>query len=792
MTNSRQTLDRPCWALNRLILTFAISYSSCGRITAEPLALSNRDLLSFVNTYCLKCHDQGSPEGGLSLDTLLDDPVEANAQLWELVIRKLASRQMPPVGEERPDEETYDKVAGLLADKLDEHAKTHVNPGRTESFRRLTRYEYQNAIRDLLSLDIDAADLLPNDEASHGFDNITVSNLSPLLLDRYLSAAQSISRLAIGARANDAAETIYRIAPDVTQDAHLPGTPLGTRGGKVLQHYFPRDGEYVLHIRLMRDRNEELEGRPGTYELDLLVDRNRIALLPFERPRGADDGAVDKSLTARFTVNAGPHEVGAVFLKKASSLQESVRQPLNVHYNFYRHPRIEPAVYQISILGPLEGGKTKDSPSRRRVFTAIPKSKAEESTCARTIIESLVRRAYRKQPDPADLESPLRQYAEGHAEGGFDVGIERALATVLVNPQFLFRIERTPESIPAGAVYTIPSVELASRLSFFLWSSIPDDELLSLGISGELQQPEVLESQVRRMLADDRANALVHNFAAQWLQLRNLDSFIPDMRLYPDFDENLRQAMRMETELFFQNIVREDLRATNLIDSPYTFLNERLARHYGISHVSGSRFRKVVLDESSHRGGLLRQASILCVTSYANRTSPVLRGKWVLENMLGSPPPPPPPNVPSLDDAKIVSATLSVRDRLKLHRENPSCAACHATMDPVGFTLESFDATGAWRDIESDRPVDCSAVLPDGGTLSGVADLEARLLERPELFVQTLTEKLLTYAIGRGLDYRDAPAVRQIVRESRSGQYKFSDIVLGIVRSAPFRMRNSE
>jgi hypothetical protein len=571
---------------------------------------------------------------------------------------------------------------------------------------------------------------------------------------------------------------------------HIEGLPLGTRGGALISHHFPQDGEYEIQIHLMRDRNDDIEGLSGRHELEILLDRERAGLFTIERPRGGNDRQLDANLKSRLKVQAGQHKLGVTFLKQPSSLLETTRQPLNVHFNFYRHPRLGPAIYEISIVGPFEPTGPGDTPSRRQILTSRPAGAENEEGCARQILSTLLRRAYRRPIDDDDLRGPLEAYQQGHADGGFEAGIESALSTILVNPQFLFRIERDPPDAAAGAAYRISGNELASRLSYFLWSSMPDDELLQLGQSGELCKPEVLDQQVRRMLADERSSSLVTNFASQWLYLRNLDSVTPDMRLFPDWDDNLRQALRRETELLFESIVREDRSALELITSRHTFLNERLARHYGIAHVFGSRFRRVDVDDDAHRGGLLQQGSILTVTSYATRTSPVIRGHWVLQNMLGAAPPPPPPNVPALED-NIVSGTLSIRERLKQHRENVACASCHQQMDPIGFSFENFDAVGRWRNAEAGQPIDSTGGLLDDKRFTGVAGLEKALLDRPELFVRTLAEKLLTFALGRGVEHYDAPAIRQIVRDAKADDYRFSRLILGIVQSTPFQMRTA-
>lgn len=769
----------------------AVAWLACGAIAAlsELKAADPQAVQEFVTAHCLSCHSGENPTAQLALDRVLHEDVAAQVRVWEAVVRRLAGRQMPPQGEPRPSEEQYEQVVGWLEERLDHAWRANPDVGRTESLRRLTRVEYQNAIRDLLHLDINAAELLPPDESSQGFDNITVTDLSPALLGRYIAAAQKISRAAVGRAGTTPDGATFRLRPDVTQDVHLEGLPLGTRGGGLFAYHFPQDGEYEIQVRLMRDRNENVEGLKGPHELDVLLDRERVAQFKVAPQRGQGDAALDAGFNVRLKVTAGPHEVGATFVQRPFSLLETNRQPLNVHYNFYRHPRLGPAVYQVSILGPFDPAGPGMTPSRERIFTCRPASPDEEAACATRILTDLVRRAYRRPVRELDLETPLEFFRAARETGDFDAGIEQALAAVLVSPQFLFRIEQDPTiPMPDRTFYRVSDIELASRLSFFLWSSIPDDELLAVAERGELSQRDVLEAQVRRMLADERAQALVTNFADQWLHLRNLDAFIPDARLYPDFDDNLRQAFRRETELLFESVLHDDRSVLALIDPGYTFLNERLARHYGIPHVQGSRFRRVELDDASQRGGLLRHGSVLAVTSYATRTSPVIRGKWILENLLGCPPPPPPANVPALED-NTVSAALPVRERLAAHRAHEACASCHDLIDPVGFALEHFDAVGRWRDLEEGRPVDASGGTPDGRTFNGIEGLEQALLARPDLFARTLTEKLLTYALGRGVGYTDAPSIRQIVHEARDDNYRFSSLILGIARSPLFQMR---
>lgn len=759
--------------------------------SAERPAADRAKLDEFFESHCSQCHDRTTQNGNLAFENLDRDDLARSAESWEKVVRKLATRQMPPKESPRPAEQDYDAVVAYLESALDSAAKKAPHPGRTETFRRLNRTEYQHTVRDLLELEVDVAAMLPADESSHGFDNVTVTGLSPSHLSRYVSAAQKISRLAIGRAPRTPGGETFRVRPDVTQDAHLPGLPLGTRGGIALVYHFSQDAEYEIQVHLMRDRNEELEGLREPHELEIAVDRRRIDVFTIEPPpRGQSDHAVDANLRVRTRVEAGPHRLTVAFLKKPASLLESERQPLNVHFNYYRHPRIGPAVYEVSITGPFEATGPGETPSRCRIFTSRPSGPDDEDECAKRILSNLARRAYRRPVTDVDLQGPLAMYRRGRSHGGFEYGIEVALSSVLVNPNFLLRIERDPEGAAAGSAYRIGDVELASRLSYFLWSSMPDDDLLDLAERGELSRPEVLDEQVQRMLADRRSRSLATNFAGQWLYLRNLDSATPDMRLFPDFDDNLRQAMRQETELFVESILRLDRSVLDLLKADFTFLNERLARHYGVPHVFGSDFRRVQLDRANHRGGLLRQASILTVTSYATRTSPVLRGQWVLKNILGTPPPAPPPNVPALDD-NHVSALLPVRERLQAHRANAACASCHEQIDPVGFCLDNFDAVGRWRESEAGQPLDVRGALPDGCEFQGVEGLETALLNRPELFVRALTEKLLTFALGRGVEYYDAPAVRQIAREAAREGFRFSRLIQEVVKSKPFQMRNA-
>ena len=764
-----------------------------GPLSSPPDVSKDREAIGrFVNLFCVECHNSDDGAAGLDLESIGLDDVGRHTKVWETVVRRVIARQMPPEGAVRPSGRSYDAFVSLLAGSLDREAAANPEPGRTGTFRRLNRNEYQNAIRDLLAIDIDATALLPPDESSRGFDNVTVGDLSPTLLDRYITSARKIGRLAVGTPGRSPGGDTIRIRADLTQEEHVEGLPIGTRGGALIAYTFPQDGEYEIQLRLARDRNEHVEGLREPHEIEVLLDREREAVFTLTPPRAeGDHETADKHLTARIQVSAGPHKLGVAFLKLPTSLLETKRQPYQAHYNMHRHPRISPALYQVSITGPHAPRGPGDTPSRRRIFVRIPREPGEEEACARQILATLARRAYRRPVTEADLRKPLALYRETRAEEGFDAGIEMALGAILVNPQFLFRIEADPPGVAPGTAYRIPDLQLASRLSFFLWSSIPDDELLEIAERGELSDPSELERQVRRMLADPRSQSLVGNFAGQWLHLRNLESITPDLRLFPDFDDNLRQAFRRETELLFESVVREDRSVLDLLKSDHIYLNERLARHYGIPNVYGDRFRRVPVGDDGVRGGLLRHGSILTVTSYATRTSPVIRGKWVLENILGTPPPPPPANVPTLKD-NTVSSALSVRERLAEHRRDFACAGCHKLMDPVGFALENFDAVGRWRDSEEGRPVDATGGLPDGSQFEGVDGLEKGLLKRPDLFVGTLAEKLLTFALGRGVESFDATAIRKIVRDARDQDDRFSSLIVGIATSTPFQMRKAE
>lgn len=777
------------------------------RTTADNLL---QQLGAFTKAYCVECHNADDMTAKLNLEAFGTSVAHSkqrwDSAIWEKIVKRLRARQMPPATATHPSDGEYQQSITALEAVLDQDAIEHPQPGRTDSIRRLNRTEYHNAVRDLLALDIDVNAILPADESGHGFDNVTVGDLPPVLLNRYITAAEQISRLAVGRPMNSPAGINIRVPADRTQEAHVEGLPLGTRGGTIFESQFPAAGEYEIQLRLTRDRDENLEGLNGTHEIDVLIDRHRMHRFTVSKKNKANgndyeasDSSIEANLKMRLQMTAGPHEVGVTFPQKSMALSEIRRQPFDASFNRHRHPRRNPAIFEVSIVGPLNSPisdanpessiAASQTPSQRQILVCSPATLDEAHACAEKILRRLVRLAYRRPVTDSDLVVPMRFFEQGMSDDGFEAGIESALSTILVNPFFLLRSEAQPADQQAGTVYQISDVELASRLSFFLWSSLPDDQLLTLAAQNRLHEPEILREQVLRMLSDDRSHSLVSNFAAQWLYLRNLNSFHPDMRLFPDFDDNLRLALQRETEMLFEQILGEDRSVLELLSSDTTFLNERLARHYGIPGVIGSQFRPVKLDPAtSHRGGLLRHGSILAVTSYATRTSPTIRGNWILGNILGTPPAPPPPNVPSLKE-KMESADLTIRERLAEHRANTACASCHDLMDPVGFSLENFDAVGRWRVFDQGQAIDSAGTLPDGTNITNFTELEANILKRPEIFVGTMTEKLLTYALGRGIEHYDAPAVRNVVRGAAQHDYRFSSLILEIVTSVPFQKR---
>jgi hypothetical protein len=735
----------------------------------------------------------------LSLDTLDLANVPLDAAVWEKVVRKVRGGMMPPVGMPRPDRAMLDQLAAHLETTIDAAALKAPRPGR-RVLHRLNRSEYGNAVRDLFALEVDVTSLLPPDEEAYGFDNIAdVLGVSPSLMERYLSAAWKISSQVVGSVKITPSLETFRVRGDLSQHDHVEGLPIGTRGGLVVRHNFPVDGEYVISPKLYRETVNIIRGLETPHDLEVTFDGERVLLARFGgaedeianylNPTPAGD-EIDRRFQIRIPVQAGPHSLGVAFLKKSSATTLELLQP-------FQRERIDPItpvgipeLDKVTIEGPFNVTGPGDSPSRRRVFTCKPGSAADELECARTILSRTARRAYRRPVTETERDRLVGFYTRERDKGAsFDTGIETALAFVLVSPQFLFRFERQPDNLAPGTIYRISDLELASRLSFFIWSSIPDDQLLELAVKGTLKNPAVLEQQVKRMLADPRARALGSNFASQWLYLRNLKSQVPDPDVFPDFDDNLRQGLQRETEMLFESVVLEDRSALDLLRADYTFVNERLARHYGIPNVYGNQFRRVMVRDE-YRKGLLGQGSILTITSYANRTSPVNRGKYVLTNILGTPPPPPPADVPPLDEKP--GKALSMRDRMEQHRRNPACSGCHKLMDPIGLALENFDGIGRWRTADNGTRVNPSEVLSDGTQVDGPAALRQALVARPEQFVGTMTEGLLTYALGRGTGPEDMPVVRAILKESARYDYRFSSLVLGIVKSVPFQMRRSE
>ncbi|HEX6994458.1 MAG TPA: DUF1592 domain-containing protein [Gammaproteobacteria bacterium] len=733
--------------------------------------------------YCVDCHDRSIRSGDMLIDPAHLADIGAHAESWEKVVHKLRARTMPPPEEPRPDDATYRRVAAYLERELDAAAAARPNAGRLPQLIRLTRTEYRNAIRDMLRLEhlpaeMDYDVLLPADNASSGFDNIAdLLFVSPVVMERYLAAAQKISRLAIGDMRMPEIVNLHRMPLELPQDESIDGLPFGTRGGLYVQSYFPLDAEYTFHVEMERAAREP-------HEIEITIDGERAA--SGKVGEGGGRGRAAEVLEFTVPVSAGPHEVGVTFVRRTLALDESTVRVQR------RSRGTLPAIELVTISGPHDPTGPGQTPSRERIFVCTPTSAEDEAPCARKIIASLAQQAYRRPVDDADVDALLPFFRAGRAEGSFDAGIQRVLERILVSPQFLYRIERVPEDATPGDAFPVSPLELASRLSFFLWSSLPDERLLELAVSGRLTDDEVLDREVERMLADPRADALIDDFAAQWLFLRDLELKEPDVFLFRDFDDGLREDFVTETKLFVESILREERSVLELITADYTFLNERLAEHYGIPFVKGTHFRRVELPEGSHRGGLLGQGSILTLTSYPTRTSPVLRGKYVLDNLLASPPPPPPPNVPALEaEEPDEQATKTLREAMAAHRANPECASCHAQMDPIGFAFEHFDAIGRWRDAEGGLPIEATSELPDGTEIDGVDGVKQLLLRDPERFVGAVTEKLLMYALGRNVQYYDKPAVRRIVRDAAAENYTFAALIRGIVKSVPFRMRQA-
>ena len=794
-----------------VVTTVAIPFS-CVAVWAQ--SVSNEDpaphYRQLLNRYCTGCHNDRTLTAGLSLQNLDLTQVGVEVketEIWEKVIRKLRTRSMPPQGRPRPDNSDYESITVWLSNRIDQIASEHPNPGRRHAVHRLNRAEYANAIRDLLSLEINEDTLLPPDDSGFGFDNIAdVLSVSPMLTERYLGAARKISKLAVGDTTLQPTTEVFEVDKTLRQDGRVSDDlPFASRGGLAVRHTFPVDGEYIVKIFFLRTYDGEVRGvtEPHTLEVRLdgsLVESKMIGglerLRESTRGRGRDLRNVpDDGQEIRFTAKAGLATLSVSFVDKGTVL-EGMRRPVYriSSYEYAGDSTGTPGIASIELRGPYDVTGRGDTASREQIFTCRPSTIENEPACASEIIEGLARRAFRRPVDTDDMTMLLKFYESGRTGNDFDSGIEMALRRILVSPDFLFRRESDPADVAPGEAYAISDIELASRLSFFLWSSIPDDELLATAERGELRDPAILSAQVRRMLADVRARALVDNFGGQWLYMRNINFVTPDTKAFPDFDANLREAMSREMSLFLESQMREDHSVLTLMTADYTFVNDRLARHYGIPNIYGNHFRRIQLtDDLDMRHGLLGKGSLLTVTSYAHRTSPVLRGKWLLENVLGTPPPPPPPDIPALEENDEAGLNArSVRDRLEQHRANPVCASCHNVMDPLGFALENFDAIGRWRSSsEAGTPIDASGILSDGTEVNGPATLREAFVNRGDNFLTTVTEKLLTYAIGRGVESFDGPATRQIVDAAAQEEYRWSALITGIVQSTPFHMRRS-
>jgi mono/diheme cytochrome c family protein len=797
------------------VVSDSLRAASPQQSVASPAAAASSPVRATVQKYCVGCHNQRLRTADLTLDTANADEVSADAEVWEKVIRKLRAGTMPPVGLPRPDAQMLGSVIASLEAELDKAALAHPNPGRSAKVHRLNRFEYQSAVNDLLALDVDVSDLLPMDNTyEEGFDNnVSQLSVSPALIDRYLTAARRISHAAVGIVPEGPTVERHDVHLNLIQDermsAHLP---FGSQGGIAVRHNFPADGEYHVKIRLQTNYNDYIRGMGRPHDLDVrlngsLIKRFTIGGEDHGTPAPSGYGGniqmgtpwenymhhADDDLEVTFAAKAGPQVIGLSFVRDRIE-PERIPQPRAWGFALAtnEYPFGHMSVRRFDITGPLKPTGRSTTPSRARLFVCEPRAARDEEPCARKILSALARGAYRRPIDESDLEPLLAAYSTGRQKGDFDLGIQYGVRRVLVDPGFLLRIEREPGGGRNG-VAPVSDLELASRLSFFLWSSGPDDELLNVAARGTLSQPKVFEQQVRRLLDDRRSTrSLVDNFAAQWLQLRSLEDVFRDPEIFPEFDENLRNGFEQETRLFVEHTLRRDTSVVELLSADYTFLNERLARHYGVPDVYGERLRRVELPADSPRGGLLGHGSLLTLTSYANRTSPVIRGKWLMQTILGMGPPAPPANVPALPERGGGNVPVSVRARLEQHRKNPVCATCHAPMDPLGFALENFDGIGMWRTAEDGTPIDTSATMPDGTKFDGPAGLRKMFLSQPEQFAGTVAEKLLAFGLGRALEYYDRPAVRKIVRDSAGGGYKWSSLVLGVVNSTPFRMKASE
>lgn len=783
-----------------------------------PASTSPKTYQRILDRYCVSCHNETLKTGNLRLDNIDLNHLPSNGEIWEKVIQKLRTDSMPPSDKPQPPKGARDGMLSWLIESMDQEAMTNPNPGRP-AVHRLNRSEYENTIRDLLGLEIDSREFLPTDGSDFGFDNIADSlNVSPMLLERYIMAAAKISRLAIGDANVRPSTKIYSLPKALLQEDRMDEElSFGSRGGLSVRHRFPLDGEYIIKVNVESPRSDQpqdlFQRSSAPEQLDVRVDGKRVGAFTIGMPKSTEwsygkngfsgdlpaekedlaDWWGARTLEVRFPAKQGMRTIGVTFLNRTLAYEGVRPRNFPAFYDYLGLLKgVEPGVIDFEISGPYEPGEIdKDSASRRAIFTSYPENADEEKTVARDILSKLARKAYRRPITDHDVDTILEFYDAGHGEGGFESGIQFALERILVSPSFLFRVEADPEERVANDAYQLTDIELASRLSFFLWSSIPDEELLAVAERGDLKKPSVLENQVLRMLNDPKSASLVKNFATQWLYLRNVDAVTPDVNAFPDFDENLRYALRKETELFFTSQLREDRSIVNLLDADYSYLNERLAEHYGIPGISGSHFRRVQL-EDPNRGGILGQGSLLTVTSYATRTSPVKRGKWILENILGSPPPAPPPDVPDLPEAGEQIVATTVRERMEQHRKDPACASCHVKMDPIGFSLENFDAIGKWRSTDTQGlAIDSHGMLPDGTILKGPSGLSEVLAGKKEDFTLLTIQKLLTYAVGREIHHYDQPAIRQVAREAAPDEYRWSSIILGIVRSTPFQMRRA-
>ena len=813
----QQLFDRRIVTLPAIFSLLLLSHP----LYSQSLQSGGELMQATLQQFCIACHNDSLQSGDLSFQKIDLTQVSGHGAIPERLLAQLRSGRMPPVGMPRPDHNTYTSLITWLETEIDKLAVANPNPGRTDTFHRLNRSEYANAVRDLLSLEVNVEELLPADDIdAYGFDNMTeVLNVSPALMESYLSAARKTARMSIGESPLAPIAETYEVPILLNQaDRMSEDLPFGSRGGLAVRHYFPADGDYDLAITLHRNYVNYVRGLGSSHELEVRLDGKLVQTFSFggEEPDVLQAPAsyagnqfgdseweeymlfADSNLLLQFPATAGPHVVGVSFVRKFTEPEGVLQPPQSVFAAAVNEMRDgDAAVERMEITGPYRSTPARNTPSRRAIFTCQPANdtgRAQEA-CAYGILASLAQRAYRRPVGDAEVNMLMNFYRAGLSDGSFDDGIQLALERLLISPDFLFRVERDPVNIEPDTNYQLTSIELASRLSFFLWSSIPDIELLDSAKNGTLQNPQVLEQQTRRMLADPRSKALVQNFAGQWLYLRNLRSLVPDAVEFPEFDENLRDAFRQESELFFESLIRENRSVTDLLGNGYTFMNERLAKHYGIENVYGSHFRRIYLEGeiAEQRGGILGQGSLLTATSYANRTSPVLRGKWVLTNILGTPPPPPPPDVSDLPERGADGQQANIRDRLLQHRADPACSGCHAPMDPLGLALENYDAIGRWRVTgEAGVPIDASGQMPNGAQFYGLQGLRELLLERRDEFVGTVTEKLLAYAMGRPPEYFDKPTIRSIVRDTALENHSWSSIIVGIVLSTPFRNRRSE